>query len=398
MINQNKKYLSIYLFILFLFSIIFLYSKHQVGNDSTISEWLINYEGGFTKRGITGQFAIELARFFDLNLRLIIFILQSLFSAIYFLLLNNFLKNLKNERLVILAIFTPIFILYPIAEIEVLARKEIIVFSLFLTHLIVPVKSKFKIFSLTIFLSLGILIWEPIIFFYPLILVHEIIIHNIKKLNQEFYKIILSFVPSLIIAYYIATNPISENDHKFMAQILKEEFAQNCYMSCQLLLSKSSIYQQFQGNFISYSTVVFIRYSIIIIFGFYPLVCIIINSSFNNKKNFLNFYFKDLKPEILLFSILPVIILFAMGVDWGRWVNITYVMLFLVYFNLLKNDYINLNHENLKSNILNKLNKKIFILFFIIYCFGWNPKTVITGDVGSFPGYRIPYKIFKIIF
>ena len=24
-------------------------------------------------------------------------------------------------------------------------------------------------------------------------------------------------------------------------------------------------------------------------------------------------------------------------------------------------------------------------------------KTVITGDVASFPGYRIPYKVFKIL-
>ena len=30
--------------------------------------------------------------------------------------------------------------------------------------------------------------------------------------------------------------------------------------------------------------------------------------------------------------------------------------------------------------------------FFIVFCFGWNPKTTMTGDVASFPGYRIPYK------
>ena len=39
------------LILLFFFSIIYLYSKHDVANDSTISEWLINYKGGFTRRG-----------------------------------------------------------------------------------------------------------------------------------------------------------------------------------------------------------------------------------------------------------------------------------------------------------------------------------------------------------
>ena len=44
-----------------------------------------------------------------------------------------------------------------------------------------------------------------------------------------------------------------------------------------------------------------------------------------------------------------------------------------------------------------RFNKKFFVYIFIIYCFGWNPKTVITGDIASFPGYRIPYKNFKIV-
>ena len=52
----------------------------------------------------------------------------------------------------------------------------------------------------------------------------------------------------------------------------------------------------------------------------------------------------------------------------------------------------------LKRNFISKLNKKLFIFIFIIFCFGWNPKTVITGDVASFPGYRIPYKVFKMLY
>ena len=168
-------YLFYYFFILLIFSYIFLFTKHEVGNDSTISEWFINYEGGFTKRGIVGQIAIELSRYFQTSLRWTIFILQTLTLTLYFFLLFNFLKKLKFERIIILSIFTPIFILYPVAEIEVLARKEIIVFSLFLIYLLIPRSSSFKLFSLVFFLTLSMLIWEPVIFFFPLILVFEII-------------------------------------------------------------------------------------------------------------------------------------------------------------------------------------------------------------------------------
>ena len=63
--KKFDKYLTYYLLLLLLFSYYFLFSKHQVGNDSTISEWLINYEGGFTKRGIIGQICIEFAEYLN---------------------------------------------------------------------------------------------------------------------------------------------------------------------------------------------------------------------------------------------------------------------------------------------------------------------------------------------
>ena len=42
-----SNYFQIYVFALIFFGVFFLYSKHDVGNDSSISDWFINYEGGF---------------------------------------------------------------------------------------------------------------------------------------------------------------------------------------------------------------------------------------------------------------------------------------------------------------------------------------------------------------
>ena len=394
--KKINNYLFIYLLVLLSFSYFFLFIKHNVGNDSTISEWLINYEGGFTKRGLIGQLTIELSRIFDSNLRWVIFLLQSFACTVYFFLLFVFFKNLKFERIIILSIFTPIFILYPIAEIEVLARKEVLVFSLYITYLMIPRDSNFKLFSLSIFSLLSILVWEPILFFFPLIIILEIIKNNIEKINFIFLKLILSFIPSLLAVFFIIMFPLSIDEHNSMVFILKQEFGEDCYMACNLLISKSSIIQQFQGNFGKYSLEVFIRYSLIFLIGFFPLISLLNNSSLKNKNLVLFKFFE--KPIILiLISLLPIIVLFAMGYDWGRWVNVTYVMLALTYFHLLKSGNFILNYKKLENNLIYKIKGKIFIIFFIIFCFGWNPKTVITGDVGSFPGYRIPYKIFKIL-
>jgi len=396
-----KKKLNIHLFfyllVLLCFSYFFLFIKHQVGNDSTISEWLINYEGGFTKRGLVGQIAIEFARLFETNLRWVIFLLQSFVCTIYFLILYKFFKNLKFERSIILSIFTPIFILYPIAEIEVLARKEIIVFISFLIYLLIPRENNLKMFSLALFSIFSILVWEPIIFFFPLILLLEIIEKNIKKFDFKLLKIILSFFPSLLIAFIFIFNPLTLEEHYNMSLVLKNEFGQDCYMSCALLASKTSVVHQFQDNFArGYTFEAFFRYSLIILIGFYPLF-VLFNNSFLKYKDLL--FFKSFRKPINLFLIFlsPALLLFVMGYDWGRWVNISYVMTVLIYFQLLKNKNLIINFSKLENGFIYRLNKKKFILLFIIFCFSWNPKTVMLGDVASFPGYRIPYKVFKIL-
>ena len=63
-------------------------------------------------------------------------------------------------------------------------------------------------------------------------------------------------------------DPLNETEWNIMASVLKSEFNQNCYMSCALLKTKSSIIQQFEGNYGRYSLEVFIRYFLIIVIGF----------------------------------------------------------------------------------------------------------------------------------
>ena len=182
-----------------------------------------------------------------------------------------------------------------------------------------------------------------------------------------------------------------------MALVLKNEFGESCYMSCALLNSKSSILQQFQGNAGKYSFEVIFRYSLIVLIGFYPLSLLLKNCTTKSKKLFFFQNFKNLFTPFCI-AISPVILLFAMGYDWGRWVNISYVISALIVFSLLKNEKINLNTAILKRNFLYKIKGKMFVILFIIFCFGWNPKTVMLGDVASFPGYRIPVKVINKVF
>jgi len=392
--NINS-FLSIYLVILFCFSVFFLNEKYIVGNDSTISEWLINYEGGFTKRGLIGQIAIYLAYFFKINLRESILIMQILLLLSYFILLYKFFENLKIDRLMMLSIFTPIFILYPVAEIEVLARKEVFIFCIFLLTIKIKNNNYININKI-LTLPIAILIWEPIVFFFPFFIAWDLINLKLLKFKEIFLKLFPTYLPSLLIGFYIMLNPINLDNHNTMSEFLKNEFGEICYMSCALLKSKQTLYNHLEAQFGRYSFEVLLRYFLVILIGFGPLFLLLKNSYLKQKEIFFFKSFKNLLfPYLILLS--PIILLAALAYDWYRWVNVGYFFSVIFYYHLFKNNLIEIN--NLKLNkFLNILeNKKIFIIIFVIYCFGWNPKTVMTGDVASFPGYRIPYKTFKII-
>ena len=64
-----KKNFLIFILINIFFVTFYLFIKHNVGNDSSISEWLINYQGGFTRRGLGGEIVMSLSRFLELPLR-----------------------------------------------------------------------------------------------------------------------------------------------------------------------------------------------------------------------------------------------------------------------------------------------------------------------------------------
>ena len=383
-IDANK-YLNLYISILFVFSVFYLNGKYNVGNDPTVSEWLINYEGGFIKRGLIGQFTIYISKLFDLSLRSSILFFQILIIGIYYLLLINFFKKIKFSKIILLSIFTPIFLLYPVAEIEVLGRKEVFIFSFFLIYLTFN-NFREKILYKIFILPLLMLIWEPVIFFFTFWLIIDYM-EDVFNLNYgSLFKYLSTFLPAIFLGIYMALNPISENDHQNMALFLKDNFNENCYMSCALLLSKSSIYDQFQSNFGLYNFEIILRYLLIILIGFGPLFILIKFSQFKKLNN----------KIFLLLIVPPIFVIFMMMSDWGRVVNIFYTFSIISFLYLYKKKLLTIDNRIEKiffTKLLNK--KKFFIFFFIIFCFGWNPKTSLTGDIATNPLWKIPYNASK---
>ena len=71
-----NQWFKVYLVVLYLFASFFLYQKYNNLSEWTISEWLINYQGGFTRRGLLGEIVFQFSKIFSTTLRETILIFQ----------------------------------------------------------------------------------------------------------------------------------------------------------------------------------------------------------------------------------------------------------------------------------------------------------------------------------
>ena len=395
-----SSYYLYYILILIVCGVFILYSKHDVGNDSSLSDWLINYSGGFVRRGLVGQIVLEFAYFFSIKLRDAIVIFQIISFVTYYLLVFFLLRKTITNRLLILSVFSPVFILFPIAEIEAFGRKEIFILLIVILYFfsnIRDIKTQL-IFKFFIF-PISILIWEPAIIFYPYLLLIDLVVFKITKLNKNLIWLFLSYLVVFLVTIFVYLNSISSENFDLMRNTLINDFGENCYMSCSFVgnQSQNSLMELANANAAIVKPLHIIRYTLIVLIGFYPLFNLLQISKLNNKELFFLSNYKNLLfPFIVVFS--PSLFLYVLMYDWGRIVHISYSFMLLSYIFLLKNNLIKIDQDKLSQNIFINLSNKMFFILFIIFCLCWNPKTVMRADIATNSFYKIIYNSSKKIF
>ena len=395
-----SSYYLYYILILIVCGVFILYSKHDVGNDSSLSDWLINYSGGFVRRGLVGQIVLEFAYFFSIKLRDAIVIFQIISFVAYYLLVFFLLRKTITNRLLILSIFSPIFILFPIAEIEAFGRKEIFILLIVILYFFSNIRDiKTQLLFKFFIFPISILIWEPAIIFYPYLLLIDLVVFKIKKLNKSLIWLFLSYLVVFLVIIFVYLNSISSENFDLMRNTLINDFGENCYMSCLFVgnQSQNSLMELANANAVIVKPLHIIRYTLIVLIGFYPLFNLLQISKLNNKELFFLSNYKNLLfPFIVVFS--PSLFLYVLMYDWGRIVHISYSFMLLSYIFLLKNNLIEIDQDKLSQNIFINLSNKMFFILFIIFCLCWNPKTVMRADIATNSFYKIIYNSSKKIF
>ena len=385
--KEYKIIFSLYLTILLFFIVFFLASVHNSPANNSMAEWVINYQGGFTRRGLLGEIIFQISIFFDFQLRKTFLVMQILIYIAYFSSIYIFFKKIEYNYIFTFAIFSPLFFIFSLAELEALGRKDIFMFLVFIVNFLIYFKFKNINYNYIYFV-----LTYPIVF-----LTHEIYIIYLgyflaffifleKKINFKFF---LKFFALIIFVLFfldlIISNQYTRENLDILCESLKKKSNENCGLAPYSMDATIADYQGEVGWKLSHV----IRYILIFVFGFFGLIVLIFFSKIN-KSNTNKIVSKINLKLIFLLLALPSILPFITAVDSGRYSSMAYTFPCIFYFGLLKSNIIIFDHVSVNSIINNSFLKikKYRVILLILLCFTWTPKAVYHEDISSFPLYR----------
>ena len=310
-------------------------------NPWAFTELLINYEGGFVRRGFVGNLIFQIDSdgiLFD-TLYDIVFI--NFFVFVILILINLDKSNLTSLQKLLfhISIFAPFNItLFS----NFVARKEIFIINFYLLILLIFKTSNKKIFlfSCFFFSVLSILIHEGITFF----IYFPFLVYLMKKKNVQ-KKFITGFIYMIVFIFTIII--LNKGNSQIVNQIWSSLSSQDIVLINNLNPNaitaigwgvidtlKTTYVLVFSGSLIYWSVFfVMLIYTISIVFND------LITETYLNLKTIL-----VSNKQFLL--ILP---LFIIGFDWGRWIL---TIFYLLFFTLLLEYKKNLNSLRLTYNLI----------------------------------------------
>jgi len=373
-LNKNDKlfYFTSSIVIFSFFSLLFYFSFKYILNIWAYSDAFINYSEGFIRRGLLGELMIFFSENFSIKPGVFhssFFMTATIINILLFLLL---LKDYSSSKFIfVFILFNPALILFPLYDNGGYLRKDIIFLTVCLFHCYVVNNYHKKIFSLKKYFLILYFLIIPLIVFNTLmhelqlfllsfhicltfnVVYKEIKIQNLKNISKKnffyFFPYVLTLIPLIFFFMYPTTLDILEKIHSSMTIESKDKatWAPIYYTSKPFF---HAVYTETKYMFSSLKTV--FMYLSLLIMSILPIVLIF---NYLEKNNFIK-----IKNYFLIFiSVFPIFLMFFIGRDWGRWVNLiafTVVLFFLQnpINKKLKFEIFNFS-KNRKNNLINIL-------------------------------------------
>lgn len=203
----SKRNIQIICFLFWICLVVVMFFNRDIYNNFTygsfeISDWLINYQGGFVRRGVCGEMIHQLYHVHPFD---VIMFIKGISAACSILLLTLLLYIFKKEGWSLAILPLPCCLFYNFQMVWV--RKDcillLLVFFVFYTFRRGALSKSIRWFLLSsLFASLAILIHEAF-FFYSIPILFVWYSHNLyskykRKLLRNVLYSLLPFIPSVV--------------------------------------------------------------------------------------------------------------------------------------------------------------------------------------------------------
>ena len=336
-----------------------------------ISEFLINYEGGFVRRGFLGELILILNQKFGLSPYYFIIGI----SLISFSILILFLfKKFKENGLSIFLLLTVVLLGNPILN-NFVIRKDIILLLIFILCLKIYSKNiRYSFIWINFFLIISILIHEASFFFS--VGIFYLLFFKREKQNNFFVKSCFSFFklsPIIVVFILVSLNkgnsiisseiwdswskvhfPFQENNNEYPPAAIG---AISLSLKQGLYYSKSLLYNFNDGIYAP------IAWVLIILMTYFVLTNL---KEFTIRKISNNYFYalnKTSISSILLFQLIVLIPLFILGWDYSRWLFYWVISSLSIIFLIKSNDL----HSIFSTSFISLVVKFNFILSRIFF-------------------------------
>ena len=356
------------LILAFIFQILKFYTFYEEYSDWQYADWLINYQGGFIRRGLIGELLLQIHHFLSINLDILVFCFVVFLYSILLILLIKSVKYLETSKIDTLIFLSPGFFLYPIMNSEVIGRKEILLFVILGSFVFLEKYLKDKYLLLITLISILVIsLTHTGLLFYSQYLVFLYFLISLSRNKKiSFSEILIIAIYLLVLFLFLFSSESSKSQVLEICNSVKDFVKNDCVNRGQFFWLYRPMTEYFdvkltldlESNFFIYSLSLFLVFVFISIKLYF--------SKFKSENNFL-----DVLNPFVIFLLLFVftIPIYVVGIDWGRYISMSFFSTYFIYIYLIKQKMISFNFKNFF--LKKKISKNLFFIFVFIYAFTW---------------------------
>ncbi len=359
--------------IVILFTIsIFNYEKNFT--TYVFVENLINYEGGFIRRGFLGSVAFFFHQTLNINPKIffvvLYFLLYISLILIFFYLINNLKK--ENYYLSILIIISPATFLFLIFDNNAFFRKEIFLILVFFIHIYIAKKTLEKNISFQRYLNFNYFLIFPILILNSLIhelqfflllfhfLINLLVLKIFNKKNK-FLKYLYIFLTLVFIVTINSGNENTvtniENSIEIFVPNIQNDYGPTDMLNGNINLVIGSFLKMIiSSNFLEFFQV------FIMFFGSIVFFLIIFNKLIEKNKISI-FFFKDYNNFLIIYIFVILLFLVITAFDFGRLFHII-SMHIIGFYLILPNKTFKFSFKTLSQKLTFQLGILFYFMFF----------------------------------